>query len=290
MKRIFLFLVFLIFTSSLYAQATYIKKELNTSGASDTSSTDEQSNPPEIRKYNIISPNTPDSDTDEQNRPPEIRNNILPSVAPDQGQNQREAQLLRQEVLNLKAELSAQKDLTSMLVDRANDISNNQSQINSQLQNTISTLKDINSDTDFLKQQLLFRDSFIFNKTGKPFAFIDPSLRIYEYSSGNLIGSIDINTNEIIRNYDGSTIATLEKNFLIDQNGQPIGSIERSETLRLEREKLYPQIQKNPISHFFVPIEGKKQFIQTPSRFSDWSTQMLEDVLFFSEKKIQKLK
>ena len=270
MKSKILFLTFLISISSLYAKATYIKKELNTLDNADTEDTEGQNRPPEVRKYTIDPPQQ--------------------IIIPDQGQSQREAQLLREEVSNLRKELSAQKDLTSMLMDRANDISDNQSQINSQLQNTISTLKDINSDTDFLKQQLLFRDSFIFNKTGKPFAFIDPSLRIYEYSSGNLIGSIDINTNEIIRNYDGSTIATLEKNFLIDQNGQPIGSIERSETLRLEREKLYPQIQKNPISHFFVPIEGKKQFIQTPSRFSDWSTQMLEDVLFFSEKKIQKLK
>lgn len=259
-KTSFLFFLVLLSFSSL--GGAYIKKELNID--------DDQNRPPEAPRVTSFTP--------------------AQVVIPDQNFYLREINSLREEVSKLRKDISDQKDLTSMLLDRTSDLSNSQNQINSQLQNTVTTLKDISSDTEFLKQQLLFRDTFIFNKDGKPFAFIDPNLRIYEYAGGNLIGLINPDTNEIIRNYDGSTVATLEKNFLIDQNGQPIGSVERSETLRLEREKLYPQIQKTPLSHFFVPIEGKKQFIQIPDRFSDWSTQKLDDILFFSEKKIQELK
>lgn len=257
-----LLLILLILFSIKNVSATYIKKELNLD--------DQESRPPEAPRIQALS---------------------LPQVnIPDQNFYLREIGSLREEIIKLRKDFADQKDLTSRLLDRTNDLKDNQNQLTIQVQSTVTTLKDINFDTGFLKQQLLFRDTFIFDKTGKPFAFIEPNLKIYEYNSGNLLGSININTNEIIRNYDGSTVATLESNFLIDQNGQPIASIERSEPLRLEREKLHPQIQKNPLSHFFVPIEGKKQFNQVPYRFSDWSTQKLEDVLFFSEKKIQKLK
>ena len=80
----------------------------------------------------------------------------------------------------------------------------------------------------------------------------------------------------------------LENDFLIDDKGSPIGSIERSETLKWEREKL--TTQKTPGSHFFVMAVAPQQFIQTKFRTSDWSTQKIEDVLFFSEKNVQKLK
>ena len=60
--------------------------------------------------------------------------------------------------------------------------------------------------------------------------------------------------------------------------------------MRWDREKLYSQVQKKPVSQYFIRLENPKQFNLSTFRFSDWSNQKLEDLLFFSEKKIQKLK
>ncbi len=276
MRSKFLFLTFLIFISSLYAQATYIKKELNT----DTPDTEEQSRPPEVRKYTIESPQQ--------------------IIIPNQQQNSREAQLLREEVSNLKKELQDQKELirtqgdaTIMLLERNLDLTNTQSKtISDLIMDTTVILQSFSTFTmTYIDLQGKYKDAFIFNPNGKPYAYIDfPELKIYEYNSGDLLGWINADKNEVIRNYDGSTIATIENDFLIDDKGAPIGSIERSETLRWEREKLLGMLLKTPLSHFFVQSAVPQQFIQPKYRTSDWSTQKIEDVLFFSEKNIQKLK
>lgn len=56
----------------------------------------------------------------------------------------------------------------------------------------------------------------------------------------------------MIRNFDDSTVAVIENDSIIDYTGHPIGSIERSEHLRWDREKLFPKFQKKPVSHFLL--------------------------------------
>ena len=130
----------------------------------------------------------------------------------------------------------------------------------------------------------------IVNKDGKLVAFIDDGLRLYEYYGGYLIGWIKPDTNEVVRNFDNSVIGVIEDDFILDETGHAIGSIERSENLRWDREKLFQQIQKKPTSHYFIRIENPIPFNLSPFRYSDWASEKLEDILFFSEKKIQKLK
>ena len=198
-------------------------------------------------------------------------------------QTPRDTVILREQISKLQGDLEEQKTLTSKLLERNTEIIDNQGK-------TISNLKEFSDSTrTFIDLQKKYKDAFVFNRDGKPYAYIDfPELKLYEYATGKLLGWIDANKNEVIRNYDGSTIATIENDFLIDAQGSPIGSIERSETLKWEREKL--MIQKTPESHFFVMAVAPQQFIQTQFRTSDWSTQKIEDLLFFSEKNIQKLK
>ena len=175
-------------------------------------------------------------------------------------------------------------------MERNIQLIDNQEKIISDLTDSTIILKEFSGFTmSFIDLQKKYKDAFVFNRDGKPYAYIDfPELKLYEYSTGKLLGWIDTNKNEVIRNYDSSTIATIENDFLIGVQGSPIGSIERSETLRWEREKL--MIQKTPESHFFVMSVAPQQFIQTQFITSNWSTQKLEDILFFSEKNIQKLK
>ena len=97
-------------------------------------------------------------------------------------------------------------------------------------------------------------------------------------------------TNEIVRNFDEAVVAIIDGDFILDETGHAIGSIERSETLKWDREKLYSQVQKRPLSNYFIRLENPQQFNKSTFRFSDWSTRNLEDILFFSEKKIQKLR
>ncbi len=258
---------FLIFTIllSLSGNGAYTKKELDLTGRPQDSSKNEGIYPAQI-------------------------------IIPDQNQSLKdysiiqETQALKEEVIKLRKELVEQKDLTSMLVDRTIEIINNQNQLFTQFQNTSDSINDLSSTANLLKQQLSIKDTFILNMSGKPFAFIDNGFKLYEYNSGNLIGWINPKSNEIIRNFDNSIVAIIENDFVIDATGHPVGSIERSENLRWDREKLYPKVQKNPISHFFVRPSAPTQFILTPYRSSDWSAQNIEDLLFFAENKIQKLK
>ena len=198
-------------------------------------------------------------------------------------QTPRDTVILREQISKLQSDLEEQKALTSKLLERDTQLIDNQ-------EKTLIDLREFSDFTmTFIDLQKKYKDAFIFNRDGKPYAYVDfPELKLYEYSTGKLLGWIDPNKNEVIRNYDGSTISTIENDFLIDVQGSPIGSIERSEVLRWEREKL--MIQKTPESHFFVMSVAPQQFIQTQFRTSNWSTQKLEDILFFSEKNIQKLK
>ncbi len=218
---------------------------------------------------------------------------IVPSFAPlilqDQSLPAKE-QLLKEEIIRLRKEVSEQKETTSNILHRTEDISNNQSQLLNQSKEIITATNDIYSIVQSLQQYLNYKDAFIFTKEGKPFAYIDPFLKVYEYSGGNLLGWLNVQDKQIVRNYDNSIIATIENDFIIDETGHPIGTIERSETLRLEREKLFPRVQKTPVSHFFNKIITQKQFIQPQYRFTDWSQKRLEDVLIFPTEKIEKLK
>ncbi|GEM_PF-3013547 len=261
----------LIVLLSLTSNGAYIKKELDLSGRPQDVSKNDNVYPAQI----II--------------PDQIQSLKDLQIQKDNAALQ-ETQALKEEVIKLRKDLSDQKDLTSMLVDRTIEIIDNQNQLFTQFQNTSSVINDIFSTTEFAKQQVTFKDAFILNMSGKPFAFIDNGFKLYEYTGGNLIGWVNPKTNEIIRNFDNSVVAIVENDFVIDATGHPIGTIERSENLKWDREKLYAKVQKNPVSHFFVRPSVPTQFILTPYRSSDWSAQNIEDILFFAENKIQKLK
>lgn len=196
--------------------------------------------------------------------------------------------ILRDQISKLQDDLSEQKALTSDLLERLNEVIKNQNQLIINFGETTKLIQNIS--TIALPANQTFKDAFILNKSGKPIAFIDDGLKLYEYYGGNLIGWIKPDTNEIVRNFDNSVVAQIEGDFILDETGHAIGSIERSENLRWDREKLYSQAQKNPVSQYFIRLENPKQFNLSTFRYSDWSNQKLEDILFFSEKKIQKLK
>ncbi len=267
-----IFFTILVFLS-ISNMGTYIKKEID-SGKEDEN--EEQSRPTEVRKYTI--------------------ENNQGIIIPDQQQSLRETQLLREEISGLKKELQEQKELIKTQSDTTSllriELQTGQRDILSDLRDANMLLQEFSSFTmTFINLQKQYKDAFIYGKDGKLFAYIDfPELKIYEYSTGNLLGWINSEKNEVVRNYDNSIIATVENDFLIDSTGSPIASIERSETQRWEREKLFSMTQKTPISHFFTAASDPQQFIQPRYRTSDWSTQKLEDILFFSEKNIQKLK
>ena len=203
----------------------------------------------------------------------------------------RENILLREEVSNLRKELTQQRNLTSTLLEKTNSLTNSQNRIITDLMDATIIIQDLSTLTmSLISQQSTYKDAFIFNRHGKPVAFIDIGLKIYGYNNGNFIGWINQNTNEIVRNFDNSVVAIIENDFLIDEKGYPVGSIERSETLKWDREKLYGKVQKTPHSHFFVRPTTPRRFIISRFRGSSWSTQELEDVLFFNEKEIQKVK
>ncbi len=200
-------------------------------------------------------------------------------IAPQQNLRDRELSNLKDEITRLRKEIVGQKETTSNLVQRFNELVTNQGSFITELRTTI-----------FTNQDNKFKDAFILGKDGKPFAFIDTGLKIYEYAGGNLLGWITSDTNEVVRNFDNSVVAIIESDFVIDESGHPIGSIERSETLKWDREKLYGKTQKTPVSHFFERPQTPRRFILSPYRSSEWSTLRIEDVLSFSEKSIQRIK
>lgn len=211
-------------------------------------------------------------------------------LSPTFAQTSKEGLYLKDQITRLQTELEEQKQITSTLLETINELTKNQNQLILDFGQSIKLLQQISTRPSALDSQSSFKDAFILNKDGKPIAFIDAGLKLYEYYGGNLVGWVKPDTNEIIRNFDNSVIGVIENDFVLDETGHAIGSIERSENLRWDREKLYSQVQKKPISHYFIRLENPKQFNLSTFRYSDWSTQKLEDILFFSEKKIQKLK
>ena len=213
---------------------------------------------------------------------------ILKIAPTTYAQTTKENLTLRDQLSKLQDDLADQKELTSNLLEKLNDIIKNQNQLIINFGETTKLIHNIS--TVSLTTSQTFKDAFILNKSGRPVAFIDDGLKLYEYSGGNLIGWIKPETNEIVRNFDNSIVAQIENDFILDETGHAIGSVERSENLKWDREKLYAQVQKNPVSQYFVRLENPKQFNLSTFRYSDWSVQKLEDILFFSDKKIQKLK
>ena len=202
----------------------------------------------------------------------------------------KETLYLKEQITRLQEDLDEQKKTTSTLLEKLNVLIEDQNQLIQIYQETPKVIQRIFTQSSTLNPQSTYKDAFILNKDGKPIAFIDDGLKLYEYFGGDLIGWIKPDTSEIVRNYDNSVVAFIENDFLLDETGHAIGSIERSENMKWDREKLYRQVQKNPVSHYFVRLENPKQFNLSTFRYSDWAEQKLEDILFFSEKKIQKLK
>ena len=303
LHNLFLYcLLFLLSFSSV--SATYIKKEIDPEREGrpqDASDNNSDLDPQKDGRPKDVSNN--DSDLQKEGRPQEVNKNVLfvpnQAIAPIQTQYSRETQLLKEEVVKLRQEvegqkelLQQQKDLTSNLLQRTTDLLNKQDRLIGDLSDTTKIILDISNITRTIStQQTTYKDAFVLNKEGKPVAFVDTGLRLYEYGGGNLLGWIKPDTNEIIRSYDNSVVAVVENDFVIDETGYPVGSIERSETLKWDREKLYGKVQKTPASHFFIRPQNPRQFILSPFRSSDWSpNKKLEDILYFSEKNIQKVK
>ncbi len=197
---------------------------------------------------------------------------------------------LKDQVSKLQVDLEEQKSTTAKLLEQVTDLIENQNTLIKDFTQTSKVVQDLQVITEQNKKQLKFKDAFVLNKEGRPVAFIDNDLKLYDYYGKDLLGWIKLETNELVRNYDESVIAQIENDFLIDDTGHVIGSIERSENLKWDREKLYPQVQKRPLSQYFIKLENPKQFNPNTFRFSDWSNQKLEDILFFNEKKIQRLR
>lgn len=286
-KSIFLALIILL---SYLNKGTYVKKDLDSEIDGSTESREYKLDTEEGESENAI------EDSFTESRRYGVGTASQGAIIGQQ-QGSKDSLILKEEISNLKKEIQEQKDLmrtqgdtVTRLLDRSTDIINYESNIITDLREATAAIQGFSNYTmSFINLQKKYLNAFLFNKEGKPAAYIDfPELKLYEYNTGNLLGWIDPEKNEVIRNYDGSTVATIENDFLIDAQGSPIASIERSENLKWEREKL--MIQKNPVSHFFVMASAPQQFIQTKFRTSDWSAQRLEDVLFFSEKNIQKLK
>jgi len=228
----------------------------------------------------------------EINRPPESSQVIINPTNLQQPNDTnlllRETQLLKDELIKLRQDISEQKGLTSNLLNRIIQVVDNQNQlINISTQNG-QLFESISTSTNSINQQLSFMDAVILDKTGMPYGFIEDGFKIYEYNNGNLLGTIGQN-NEIIRNSDGSVVGIIEKDFIIDTTGHPIASVERSENLRWEREKLYAQVQKTPVSLFFI-MNSPQPFNLNNFRFSTWSNQDLMSILYFDEGEVQKLK
>lgn len=194
---------------------------------------------------------------------------------------------LKQEVNEIKNEISAQKTLNSKILEKLDLLIENQNKSQDSTNTLINTLN-ILSNSLPNSDNSKFQNAFLLDKLGLPFAYIDNEQKIYSYSSGNLLGQINTMTNEVIRNFDSSIVAILDGDFLIDDTGHPIASIERSENLRWEREKLYSKTQKTPISHYFVMNIAPQIFIPNSFRFSSWSDKKLSEVLYFDETKVQK--
>lgn len=211
-------------------------------------------------------------------------------VTPAFAQATKETLYLKDQISRLEGEVSEQKNLIKGLTDEISMLTENQTILITNIKETNKFILGLPGSSELKNSQNKFKDAFLLNKNGKPVAFVDAGLKLYEYYGGNLIGWINLDTNEIVRNHDNSVVAVIDGDFILDETGHTIGSIERSENLRWDREKLYSQIQKKPVSQYFVRLENPKQFNLSTFRFSDWSDQMLEDVLLFSEKKIQKLK
>ena len=205
------------------------------------------------------------------------------------GQATKETLYLKDQISDLQKEVKEQKELSQNLLEKINELIKNQNELILQSGQVAKILENLTSTSSATKQTT-FKDAFIVNKDGKLVAFIDDGLRLYEYYGGYLIGWIKPDTNEVVRNFDNSVIGVIEDDFILDETGHAIGSIERSENLRWDREKLFQEIQKKPISHYFIRIENPIPFNLSPFRYSDWASEKLEDILFFSEKKIQKLK
>ena len=204
-------------------------------------------------------------------------------------QDIKESLILKDQISKLQVELTEQKVLTTSLLEKIDVLIKDQNQLILQFTEASKAIKNISQGTQ-LNQKDKFKDAFLLSKDGKKIAFVDYDLKLYEYYGGNLIGWIKPDTNEIVRDYDNSIIAIIENDFVLDETGHAIGSIERSENMKWDREKFYAQVQKTPISQYFIRLENPKPFNLSTFRYSDWSAQKLEDILYFSEKKIQKLK
>lgn len=207
---------------------------------------------------------------------------------PSNAQTSKEALILKDQVNRLQSDLEDQKAITSSLLERINSLIENQNNLIKQYSQTNLIIHSLQSNPKASSND--FKDTFILNKEGKPYAFIDKDLKLYEYYGHDLLGWINSETNEVVRNFDEATVAIIDDNFILDETGHAIASIERSENLKWDREKLYSQVQKRPLSKYFVRLENPQQFNKSTFRFSDWSVKKIEDILFFSEKRIQKLR
>lgn len=203
-------------------------------------------------------------------------------------QTSKEALILKEQVNRLQTDLEDQKATTSTLLEKINSLIENQNNLIKQYAQTNLVIQNLQISSKGANNK--FKDAYLLNRDGKPYAFIDNDLKLYEYYGHDLLGWINPDTNEVIRNFDEAVVAIIDGDFILDETGHAIASIERSENLKWDREKLYSQVQKRPLSNYFIRLENPQLFNKSTFKFSDWSIKKIEDILFFSEKRIQKLK
>ena len=149
----------------------------------------------------------------------------------------KETLFIKDQLLKLQEDLSEQKELTSTVLEKLNESIKNQNQLILQFNETSKLIQKPSLPASPIKQQSFFNSTFILNKDGKPVALIDDNLKLYEFTGGNLIGWINPDTNEIVRNFDNSVVAVIENDFVLDETGHAIGSIEKSENLKISIQK-----------------------------------------------------
>lgn len=203
-------------------------------------------------------------------------------------QTSKDTLILKDQINKLQTDLEDQKTITSTLLEKINNLIDSQNSLIKQYTQTNLIIQNLQTGSTSSNDK--FKDAFIVNKEGKPYAFIDKDLKLYEYYGQDLLGWINPDTSELVRNFDEAVVAIIDGDFILDETGHAIASIERSENLKWDREKLYSQVQKRPLSNYFIKLENPQQFNKSTFKFSDWSLKKIEDILFFSEKRIQKLK
>ena len=231
----------------------------------------------------------------------------IPANATEIFDNTREVQGLKTEISELKEAIRQQNELLPELIQKINEIGNNSIVIteiwkylgeikdtNSETAKTLgkvdlglNTIKDsvsnIANDSSTIKQSILYKDVFVFNKEGKPALYVDDiGLWLYKYNTNQLVGWIQPDTHVVYRNDDAAPIGYIYAGYFLDKRGYPLGVIERSEFFRKEREKNYQVLTRPLAPNLVLREQAPRQFFALARPASTWSIDNIDDLFFTS--------